>query len=75
MSLEGRDLKSNMATVRVNHQPQPRMTKQEAARRLAQLVEKNMDRKGLSESKKNSRVQSGVEYADAVIAARANRAK
>jgi hypothetical protein len=75
MSLEGRELKSNMATVRVNQQLQQRMTKQEAAHRLAQLVEKSMDRKGLSEGKKNARVQSGIDYVDAVIASRANRAK
>lgn len=64
-----------MATVRLNQQPQPKMTKEEAARRLTQLVEKNMDRKGLSEDKKNARVQSAIEYVDAVIAARATRAK
>jgi hypothetical protein len=76
MSLEGRGHgKSNMATARVNQQPQPKMTKDEAARRLAQLVEKNMDRKGLSEGKKNARVEGAIEYVDAVIAARANRAK
>jgi hypothetical protein len=51
------------------------MTKDEAARKLAQLVEKNMDRKGLSEDKKNARVESAIEYVDAVTAARANRAK
>jgi hypothetical protein len=73
MSLEGRGHdKSDMATARVNQQPQPRMTKQEAARRLARLVEEDMDRKGLSESKKNDRVQQFVEHVDAV---NANRAK
>jgi hypothetical protein len=51
------------------------MTKQEAARRLAQLVEKNMDRKGLSEDKKNARVQRAIEYVDKIISARATRAK
>jgi hypothetical protein len=64
-----------MATFRVNEEPQPRMTKQEAARRLAQLVEKNMDRKGLSEDKKNARVQRAIEYVDKIISARATRAK
>ena len=64
-----------MATFRVNEEPQPRMTKQEAARRLAQLVEKNMDRKGLSEDKKNARVQRAIEYVDKIISARSTRAK
>jgi hypothetical protein len=66
-----------MSTARICHdQPEPRkLTKHEAARRLVQLVEKNMDRKGLSEDKKNARVQSAIEYTDGVIAARANRAK
>jgi hypothetical protein len=72
MSLEGREPeKSNMATARVNQQPHQRMTKQEAARRLARLVEEDMDRKGLSESKKNARVQQFVEHVDAVNAGRA----
>jgi hypothetical protein len=72
MSLEGREReKSNMATARVNQQPHPRMTKAEAARKLARLVEEDMDRKGLSESKKNARVQQFVEHVDAVSAGRA----
>jgi hypothetical protein len=75
MSFERGYDKSNMATARVNQRPQPRMTRHEAARRLAQLVEKNMDRKGLSENEKNARVKSGIEYIDSVIAARGNRAK
>jgi hypothetical protein len=69
--------RSNMSTARICHdQPErPKLTKHEAARKLAQLVEKNMDRKGLSEDKKNARVQSAIEYVDAVIVARATRAK
>ena len=72
MSLEGRESeKSNMATARVNQQPHQRMTKAEAARKLARLVEEDMDRKGLSEGKKNARVQQFVEHVDAVNAGRA----
>ncbi|HEY6337829.1 MAG TPA: hypothetical protein VIW68_04990, partial [Candidatus Sulfotelmatobacter sp.] len=59
----------------VNQQSQQRMTKHEAARRLAQLIEKSMARKGLSEDKRNARVRQGVEYVDRVIASRGNRAK
>jgi len=72
MSLEGRGReKSNMATARVNQQPHQRMTKAEAARKLARLVEEDMDRKGLSETKKNARVKQFMEYVDAVNADRA----
>ena len=42
---------------------------------MAQIVEKSMDREGLSEEKKNERVQKFVEHVDAVNAARATRAK
>jgi hypothetical protein len=70
MSFEGRK-PENMATARVNQQPHQRMTKAEAAQRLARLVEEDMDRKGLSESKKNARVQQFVEHVDAVNAGRA----
>jgi len=74
--MSGEDSQKRMSTAKTCHQePARRMTKQEAARRLAQLVEKNMDRKGLSEDKKNARVKSAIEYVDAVIAARATRAK
>jgi hypothetical protein len=62
-----------MSTARVSHEQRPRkLTKQEAARKLAQLVEADMERKGLSEEKKNDRVKKFVEYVDAVSA---NRAK
>ena len=55
-----------MATARVNQQPHQRMTKAEAARKLARLVEEDMDRKGLSENKKNAKVQQFVEHVDTV---------
>jgi hypothetical protein len=65
--------KSNMSTARVCHnQPHKKLTKQEAARKLARLVEADMERKGLSEAKKNDRIKSFVEYVDCV---NANRAK
>lgn len=64
----------DMSTARINQGPKPR-TKEEAARRMAQIVEKSMDREGLSEEKKNERVQKFVEHVDAVNAARATRAK
>ncbi len=62
-----------MSTARIFHdQPQPRkLTKHEAARKLAQLVEADMERKGLSEDKRNERVQQFAEHVDAVIAGRA----
>ncbi len=60
-----------MSTARVCQQPNRRMTKQEAARKLVRLAEEDMERKGLSESKKTSRVQQFVEYVDAVSARRA----
>jgi hypothetical protein len=65
--------KSNMPTPRVcNAQPPAhKMSKHEAVRRLAQLAEEDMDRKGLSEDKKNARVQRFVEHVDAVSAGRA----
>jgi hypothetical protein len=53
-------------------EPRKKLTKREAAKRLAQLAEKRMERDGLSDAKKNARVQSFVEYVDAVSA---NRAK
>jgi hypothetical protein len=63
--------KADMSTARVCQQPNRKMTKQEAARKLVRLAERDMERKGLSESKKNSRVQQFVEYVDAVSASRA----
>ncbi len=60
-----------MSTARVCQQPNRKMTKQDAARKLVRLVEQDMDRKGLSESKKNDRVRKFVEYVDAVSARRA----
>lgn len=64
--------KSNMSTARVCQQPNRRkMTKQEAARKLARLAEESMERKGLSEGKKMAKVQQFVEYVDAVNARRA----
>jgi hypothetical protein len=41
-----------------------KMTKHEAARRLAQIAERDMDRKGLSEDKRNARVQKFVDYVE-----------
>lgn len=62
-----------MSTARVSQQPSTnKLNRQEAARKLAQIVEKDMERKGLSEEKKNDRVKKFVEYVDGVSA---NRAK
>jgi hypothetical protein len=63
-----------MSTVRVcpNEPPNRKMTKREAARKLAHLAEADMERKGLSEEKRNARVHRFVEYVDAISA---NRAK
>ena len=73
MSSERGSARSNMSTARVcQNQPPRKLTKGEAARKLARLVEADMERKGLSEAKKNDRIQSFVEYVDCV---NANRAK
>jgi len=62
-----------MSTAKVSHQPRAqKMTKQQAAQRLAQLAEESMTRKGFSEDKKNARVQSFVEAVDTISE---NRAK
>jgi len=75
MSSEG--FQKHMSTARVLHEGTraPKMTKREAARRLAELIERNMERKGLSEDKRNARVQRGIEYVDKVIASRDDRSK
>jgi hypothetical protein len=63
-----------MSTLRVCHdQPARRkMTRGEAALKLARIAEEHMERKGLSEAKKTERVRQFVEHVDAVSA---NRAK
>ena len=73
MSAEEGNRNQNMLTARVCHeQPRPKkMTKHQAARKLTELVEASMNRKGLSEAKKNARVESFVEYVDATNADRA----
>jgi len=73
MSAEKQSQKSDMSTSKVcPEQPSNRrMTKHQAARKLAQLVEADMERKGLSEDKKNERVRRFVDHVDAVIAERA----
>jgi hypothetical protein len=70
MSFEKRN--SNMATSRlIPDESDRKVTKHEAARKLAQLIEADMDRKGLSEDKRNDRVKRFVEHVDAVSAGRA----
>ncbi|MGA8299708.1 MAG: hypothetical protein WB817_09495 [Terriglobales bacterium] len=62
-----------MSTARVcREQPQPtKMTKKEAARELSKIFEEDMECKGYSEQKKNSKIKQFVEYVDEVTAARA----
>jgi hypothetical protein len=72
--MSDRESRNPMSTARVSHDHAParKMSKHEAARKLAQLAEQSMTRNGLSEEKKNARVQSFIEYVDAV---NENRAK
>ena len=63
--------KSNMSTARVCQPANRKMTKREAVRRLVRLVEEDMDRKGLSDDKKNDRVRQFIAHVDAVSAGRA----
>jgi hypothetical protein len=63
-----------MSTLRVCHdQPARRkLTRAEAALKLSRIAEADMERKGLSETKKNERVRQFIEHVDSVSA---NRAK
>lgn len=72
MSSERQKL-NTMSTLRAVCPAEPRrkMSKTEAAKKLAQLAEKRMERDGLSEAKKNARVESFVEFVDAASADRA----
>jgi hypothetical protein len=73
MSLDKGSGKSNMSTSRVSHDDSTdrKTTRQEAARKLARLVEEDMEQKGLPEAKRNERVNQFVEYVDAVNSRRA----
>ena len=64
---------NNMPMLRAcqGHAPARKLSKAEAARKLVRLVESFMDRKGLSEAKKNERVQRFADHVDAVSARRA----
>jgi hypothetical protein len=60
--------RSTMPSTQVRHEQATRkLSRHDAARRLAQIVEESMTRKGLSEDKKDARVKSAIEYVDAVI--------
>jgi hypothetical protein len=74
--MSSEESKKPMSTAKVCHQePARKMSKHEAAHRLAQIAEESMERKGLSEGKKNAKVQNFVGYVNAVNAAHATRAK
>jgi hypothetical protein len=65
--------KSNMSTSRVSHDDSAdrKATRQEAARKLARLVEEDMEQKGLPEAQRNEQVNQFVEYVDGVNSRRA----
>lgn len=71
----GKGSDTNMSTSRVSQDDSPdrKPTKQETARKLARLVEADMQQKGLPEAERSERVNQFVDYVDAVKSRRAKQ--